>query len=1285
MDCKIDFFLAWCDNDKQRNTAAELAKSSWVNHLYIVTSERDEDELDLSEQVTILHSDNVHGTKFMRQILAKVKAEYIGLYLKPNTLTLGYRCLERLLTAAQDSNAVMVYSDHYSIKKGVKECAPKNDYQTGSVRDDFDFGGLLIIKTSAFKQFFEADKVGRYRYAALYAMRLHLSRIGKLFHLDEYLYTEEETDLRLSGEKQFDYVNPANRDVQLENERACTDHLKRIGAYLAPDEFDSLPHDATEYPVEVSVIIPVRNREKTIADAIQSVLSQETAFDYNVIVINNHSTDATTDKINAFSADSRVIHLIPERNDLGIGGCWDLAIRDERCGRYAVQLDSDDLYSSPNTLSQIVEAFQKQKAAMVIGSYRMVDFDLQTLPPGIIAHREWTADNGRNNALRINGLGAPRAFMTHLLRKIGVPNTSYGEDYALGLAFSRHFRIARIYDEIYLCRRWEGNSDAALSVSKVNANNCYKDRLRTLEIRARQQMNTCWNHETSQEEVVEFFAKQLECWSDANERVTELSRNVLMRDLELEDFTLNVQYNPSRIVSTAAKVDKKEIKKRPCFLCKKNRPEFQQSIPVEGRYEILVNPFPILPYHLTIPTRRHTQQTLESLLPCFGRLAWTMPDFFLFYNGPQSGASAPDHAHLQAGKRGGVPIEKNWKFYETKLEKIFPSTRQEEAELDEQGYTSTQSGIYLLKGYACPAFVVKGCLLETDYYLLRKLIATLPTSSDMDEPNINVLGWRQAGGPGEDDHVIFVVFPRKKHRPECYYAKGKQHFVISPGSIDMGGLIITPREEDYQKLTPQIAANILSEVCLSDVEVAQVVKKLHVKRNKQAISGMADGEVSLNMSSEPFVQVGILSEERIKFKLNTPYIAKGMTVQGEQYVECRDGGVYWDGNVYSDLKFRPVDENGTFTIDSVEIGTEYHWQRNEPQTFKGQIRILVEEDKLVVVNKLPIEEYLKSVISSEMSATSSLELLKAHAVISRSWLLAQIQHRQQNNGRSGGFFSFQRKGNEFVRWYDREDHALFDVCAGDHCQRYQGITRETSPMVAKAVEATRAMVLVEGGELCDARFSKCCGGITEVYSTCWEDRDVPYLQAVHDVPADMQMPNDAIGSLQFDYDRWIRTNPDAFCNTQDAKLLSQVLNDFDQETKDFYRWKVEYSQEEIASLLNEKCDEDFGNILDLQPIERGQSGRIKKLKIVGSNKTLIVGKELEIRRVLSKSHLYSSAFSVELGQMLDGVPQGFTLHGAGWGHGVGLCQIGAAVMAERGYTFDEILAHYYKGAHLHKL
>ena len=408
-------------------------------------------------------------------VLANESADHALLFFSDKELRLGYRCAERMAQVARQSGAAMVYADRYD-GQGPHPCIP---YQSGALRDDFDFGGLWLVRTELLRAFLsQQEEYATLRYHAPYALRLFLSRHGALLHLPELLYTEHETDLRRSGEKQFDYVDPRNRAVQIEAETICTHHLRAVGAYLTPADVQPLPPDEGSYPVTASVIIP--------ADAIASVLSQEADFKLNVIVVDNHSTDQTTSIVadNA-QKDARIVHLIPQQDDLGIGGCWDLAVRSDHCGRYAVQLDSDDLYSSPHTLQRIVDAFEAEQAAMVIGSYRMVDFQLNTLPPGLIDHREWTDENGRNNALRINGLGAPRAFRTDIIRQIGFPNTSYGEDYAVGLAIARRYRIARIYDELYLCRRWEGNSDAALSIERVNRNNAYKDTIRTLELEAR--------------------------------------------------------------------------------------------------------------------------------------------------------------------------------------------------------------------------------------------------------------------------------------------------------------------------------------------------------------------------------------------------------------------------------------------------------------------------------------------------------------------------------------------------------------------------------------------------------------------------------------------------------------------------------------------------------------------------------------------------------------------------------------------------------------------------------
>lgn len=442
----------------------------------------------MCKDVTIVQpQSNVRSTVSLREIASGVKTKYTLLYQKAASCDMNEDALARMVRVADDTGALMVYADHYVVKDGVREAHPLIDLQEGALRDDFDFGTVTLVRTDVLREFTERQSRG-YEYAALYAFRLYMQRKGLIFHLNEYLYTSEMLDMRKSGEKQFDYVNPRNREVQIEMEQAVTEHLTIIGALVDNKKYKEPQFTLGDFPVEASVIIPVFNREKTIADAVRSALSQEASFEYNVIVVDNHSTD-NTGKILREISDPRLVVIVPERTDLGIGGCWNEAVYSKSCGRFAVQLDSDDLYSGTDTLQRIVDCFHEQRTGMVIGSYRMCDFDLQTLPPGIIDHREWTDDNGANNALRINGLGAPRAFFTPLLREVGFPNTSYGEDYALGLWFSRTYRIGRIYDELYLCRRWGGNSDADLSIDKLNKNNSYKDKLRTIELLARKKIN----------------------------------------------------------------------------------------------------------------------------------------------------------------------------------------------------------------------------------------------------------------------------------------------------------------------------------------------------------------------------------------------------------------------------------------------------------------------------------------------------------------------------------------------------------------------------------------------------------------------------------------------------------------------------------------------------------------------------------------------------------------------------------------------------------------------------
>ncbi len=468
------------------HTIRELRKSDLVRKIFVLYS-HGVVRTEIPDDVEIIETDRLTSTMTMRKIAEKAEGNYIFLYSKPSPLQPGSYAIERMVQAANDIHAGMVYSDHYVLRDGHLLPNPVIDYQHGSLRDDFNFGSGLLFRSEYFKECVDLMS-DDYKYAGLYDMRLKISQTHRIVRLPEYLYTEVETDLRKSGEKQFDYVDPRNREVQIEMERACTRHLKDIGGWLKP-KFNEIDLNSSEFSVEASVIIPVRNRVRTIGDAIRSVLSQNTGFQFNVIVVDNHSTDGTSEILQQFAIeDERVIHLIPDRNDLGIGGCWTLAIMDLRCGRFAIQLDSDDLYADNQVIARIVDTFYKENCAMVVGSYQMVNFKLEEIPPGLIDHKEWTPENGHNNALRINGLGAPRAFYTPILREIKVPNVSYGEDYAVGLRISREYKIGRIYESLYLCRRWDENSDAALSVEKLNLHNLYKDRIRTLELYARQEL-----------------------------------------------------------------------------------------------------------------------------------------------------------------------------------------------------------------------------------------------------------------------------------------------------------------------------------------------------------------------------------------------------------------------------------------------------------------------------------------------------------------------------------------------------------------------------------------------------------------------------------------------------------------------------------------------------------------------------------------------------------------------------------------------------------------------------
>lgn len=745
-----------------------------------------------------------------------------------------------------------------------------------------------------------------------------------------------------------------------------------------------------------------------------------------------------------------------------------------------------------------------------------------------------------------------------------------------------------------------------------------------------------------------FFTHQLDTWDEIRQRYEAL-KHVGLKQLGHRQL----QYNPARMVSTGAQIDRQTIAQRACFLCEKNRPEEQLTIDLGDDFELMVNPFPVLPMHFTIVRKTHVPQTILENYTEIHRLLELFPELFVFYNGPMSGASAPDHMHFQAGIGQELPLM-------TVLRKL----EKEQQVLIKQGNASSLS---MFNSVAFKAFVIKSKAQETEMTLFKQLYAAMPVREGEKEPRMNIVAWRD----GSED--VIVVLPRDNHRPACYFEEGDRRMVISPGALDMAGLIITPREEDFNRMSEDKLISILKEVSIKEKDMENIKENLTTVNNSQQLS---------EQNGEPRVSVGIVTANEIVFSLHQPYNENGTTVSGKQSVSYENGAIIWNGKRYKELVFQPEEAGASFSLEDVTIGVNFHWERKETQTFLGILRFAIEGTSMWAINELPVERYLESVISSEMSATSSLRLLEAHAVISRSWLLAQIENRRSEKAKQTSLYSCITGKDKMIKWYDRQDHTLFDVCADDHCQRYQGITKETSPHVAVAIQHTRGQVLMSEGKICDARFSKCCGGAMEEFQYCWEDSPKPYLKAIGDT-AEKTIPD---LTVEANAEEWIRTSPDSFCNTTDKNILSQVLNDYDQETTDFYRWRVDYTQEEISQLINSKLNIDFGQIIDLIPIERGKSGRLCQLKIVGTKQTLTIGKELEIRRALSPSHLYSSAFVVDKEDVnAEGVPALFHIIGCGWGHGVGLCQIGAAVMGEKGYNYDQILAHYYPGADLKEL
>ncbi len=724
----------------------------------------------------------------------------------------------------------------------------------------------------------------------------------------------------------------------------------------------------------------------------------------------------------------------------------------------------------------------------------------------------------------------------------------------------------------------------------------------------------------TEREIEKFVGDQLSVWPLASENYRDLKK-ARTKILNVGGLDVKVQLNPCRKISSDAALDPASISARPCFLCPENRPAEQYHIEFEGRkgrkYRITLNPFPIFPRHLVISSSKHTPQSIWHRFQDMLDFPRSCRSYLCFYNGPQSGASAPDHMHFQACPKEQMPLAVH-------VDSLLGT--ETHGGLDYLGSVK-EARLYHLTSYTRGVFVLHATTPKSLTKLFYRLLDCAPVKEGDTEPRINILAWYSDG-----EYRAVVIF-REKHRPHNYYSDGIDHLAMSPGCADMGGVFITTREEDFDKLDAFMLGGVVSEVSISSEEEYGIIWRLTRTQEK--------------------LEVGIMSGSEIEFEI----ISDGA---GPQRVSFKDGRISYNGVLYDELYFEAVTESTMFAEPSfilygVTIGVGFHWERKVDQKFAGTLKFIAAEGKVWAVNIIGVEDYLLSVISSEMKASAGLEFLKAHAVISRSWVLSMISrrggtHEKKEEGPS-------MAGNEYIKWFDHEDHEFFDVCADDHCQRYQGLSMAVGNNVRKAIDLTWGLVLQNGGEICDARFSKCCGGRMEIFSTCWEDKDFPYLKSLPDTPS------------------WSEDG-DSFCNTTDETILSQVLNDYDLETKDFYRWKEEYTREGLSDLVRRRSGIDFGTIDDLKPVERGPSGRIKRLLIEGSKGRMIVGKELIIRKWLSESHLKSSAFEVSR----EG--DRFILRGAGWGHGVGLCQIGAAVMGAKGYSFKEILKHYYPGSEL---
>ncbi|MBR0501305.1 MAG: DUF4922 domain-containing protein [Bacteroidales bacterium] len=736
----------------------------------------------------------------------------------------------------------------------------------------------------------------------------------------------------------------------------------------------------------------------------------------------------------------------------------------------------------------------------------------------------------------------------------------------------------------------------------------------------------------------EMFSRELALGGRASVHYDALKR-VERRPMPVDGLDAVLFFNPGRVASVMAKVDEETLRHRPCFLCPDGIGPEQLTLdwkaPSGDGWWIRVNPFPIFDRHFTISIARHERQQIAGHYADMLSLAVQAPEYLIFYNGPMCGASAPDHMHFQAIPAGNLPLERMIR-------------RGEGLRL-----LGKRDGVVVSRVdcFAGGAFVLSSTDASAQERLFYRLVGLGEIQTEKEwEPRMNLLSWYGPGG------WTTVVFFRAESRPDCFFSEdpGRQ-ILISPGAVEMAGVAIVASRDSFDRLDAPRLGEIIQEVSFDE-------DKSRIMEDKV-------------MRTQEILTVGVVSLPELVFNFKTDYTCNGQNYTGVHKATADGDRVVFEGSSYGELYFRSVGEKGSFELNNVTIGVDFHWNRQETQLFPDDLKLIAVDGKVVAINCVGIENYLVSVISSEMSATNSEELLKAHCIISRSWILAQIQKNREIKASNEKYSACTDTGEELIKWYDREDHDRFDVCADDHCQRYYGLSRASTQAVRDAVEQTWGRVLTYGGRICDARFSKCCGGVFEEFKFCWEPRQFPYLVKRRDSAAENDFPD---LTVEENARKWILSEPEAFCNTKDPKILSQVLTNFDQETRNFYRWKVEYTVEELSELVRRRSGEDYGEIVDLIPVARGTSGRLWKLRIVGTRKTKVIGKELEIRRTLSPSHLYSSAFVVE---KTDGK---FILRGAGWGHGVGLCQIGAAVMGAKGYKYDEILSHYFPGSAIEK-